>query len=263
MIDTHAHLNHPVFHDDFREVIKRSIDCGVRAVINVGYDLHSSELAVKQAAEFDGLLWASVGIHPHYASSLTNEMSKRLRELAMHELVVAIGETGLDFYRNLSPKDVQLKAFEAQIEIACELEKPLIMHMRDSAEDAVRILSQCAKCLIGVVAHCFSGDEQLAMRLIELGCHIGIAGNITYRSANSLRDALRSMPIDRLLLETDSPYLAPIPHRGKRNEPSNLKHIAEHIATMRSISLDELVIATTQNAIRVFNLPISAAASAC
>lgn len=255
MIDTHAHLNHPMFSDDFMDVVKRSIDCGVRAIINVGYDLPSSNLAVEQAKEFGGLLWAGVGIHPHHASSLTSQTVAKLREIAMCNFVVAIGECGLDFYRNLSPRDAQVKAFETQIELACELKKPLIMHMRNSAEETVRILSQYAKCLTGVVAHCFSGDEQLAMKLIELGCHIGIAGNITYRGAESLRRALRSVPIDRLLLETDSPYLAPTPHRGKRNEPSYLRHIAECVSGLLNVTLDDLVRVTTQNAIKLFNLP--------
>lgn len=255
MIDTHAHLNHPMFYDDFMDVVKRSTDCGVQAIINVGYDLPSSDLAIKQAEEFNGLLWASVGIHPHHASSLTSQTVARLREIAKHSLVVAIGESGLDFYRNLSPRDAQIKAFEMQIELACELGKPLIMHMRNSTEDAVRILSRYSKCLVGVVAHCFSGNEQLAMKLIELGCHIGIAGNITYKGAENLRSALRSIPINRLLLETDSPYLAPMPHRGKRNEPSHLRHIAECVSALLNMTLDDLVGVTTQNAIKLFNPP--------
>ncbi|MCS7252821.1 MAG: TatD family hydrolase [Armatimonadota bacterium] len=257
MIDTHAHLNHPMFYSDFPEVIKRSSDLGLQAIINIGYDLHSSELAIKQALAFSGFIWASVGIHPHHASSFTKGIFERLYELAAHYSVVAIGESGLDFYRNLSPKDAQLSAFEAQIEIACELGKPLIVHMRNASEDTIRILNRYTNRLRGVVVHCFDGNEQLAMRLIEIGCHIGIAGNVTYKGAESLRCVARSIPIDRLLLETDSPYLAPVPHRGKRNEPSYLKHVAERIAVLREVTMDELIGATVRNAVNLFKLPIA------
>jgi TatD DNase family protein len=255
MVDSHAHLNHPAIRNDIKAVLERAVRQGVQAIINVGYDLSSSEVAVEQATNFNGFVWASVGIHPHNATSLTKEALARLRELASKDVVVAVGEIGLDFYRNLSPEHEQLKAFEAQLELACEVKKPVVIHMRNSASQVVSVMNNYRGLLKGFVAHCFSGDEALVAEFVELGFHIGMAGNITFKSSNELRRVVRSIPLDRLLTETDSPYLAPVPHRGKRNEPAYLVYVVEAIATALGMPSEDVADVTARNAISLFNLP--------
>ncbi|MFA4015146.1 MAG: hypothetical protein RUDDFDWM_000219 [Candidatus Fervidibacterota bacterium] len=257
MVDSHAHLNHPAIRGDLEAVLERATERGVQAIINVGYDLSSSEVAVEQAVRFKGFVWASVGIHPHNATSLTKEALARLKELALNDVVVAVGETGLDFYRNLSPKHEQFKAFEAQLELACEVKKPVIIHMRNSASEVLNVVSNYKGLLKGLVAHCFSGDEAIATEFVELGFHIGVAGNITFKSSGELQKVIRSIPLDRLLAETDSPYLAPVPHRGKRNEPAYLMHVVESIATALGMPTKDIADVTARNAVLLFNLRAS------
>lgn len=254
MIDSHAHINHPMLACDFNNVVRRAIDAKIRAIINVGYDLQSSKLAVEQAKLKNGFIWASVGIHPHNANTLTDNVLEQLHELALSDAVVAVGEIGLDFYRMISSRDEQLKAFEAQLELACKIKKPVIIHMRNSHEDVLTILKRYSDTLSGILAHCFDSDINMALKFVELGCHIGIAGNVTYKGAEKLREVVRSIPVGKLLTETDSPYLSPIPHRGKRNEPANLVHIVECVAILLSMSPHEVAEITVNNAKSFFRL---------
>lgn len=223
-------------------------------MVNVGYDLETSQLAVEQASMANNVVRASVGIHPHNALSFNEAALNRLRQLASDRFVVAIGETGLDFHRELSPREAQLVAFEGQLELACEVGKPVIVHIRKAFEEAYAILRRYSERLVGIVAHCFGGDKSTAFKFVDMGAYIGIAGNVTYRGANELHEVARSVPIERLLVETDAPYLAPIPHRGKRNEPSYLAHVIERVSELRQMTSEEVAQVTSKNAMSVFRM---------
>lgn len=256
MIDTHAHLNHPKFGDDLDATIERAKDAGIQAIITVGFDLPSSEVAVKLSERYCKYVWAAVGIHPHDALYLTNDAIARLRELSQSPTTIAIGEIGLDFYRNLSPRDAQLHAFEQQLILACELCLPIILHIRNAYQEALDLLRHYAPLPINGVAHCFSGDWAIAEQLLSLGLDIGITGTITFRHNESLREVISRVDMSKLLLETDAPYLAPVPYRGKRNEPAYLVRIASAVAQVRGITVDEVAMSTTANAKHLFKLDI-------
>ncbi|GIV21751.1 MAG: hydrolase TatD [Armatimonadota bacterium] len=248
--DTHCHLNHPDFASDASHVWNRAREAGVHHAIVVGYDLASSESALQVAADFDGC-WASVGIHPHDAVHCDENALLRLRQLASQPRVVAIGEIGLDYYRDLSPKDAQRYALEQQIQIALQLRLPVIIHCRDAYDDLLDILSQYP--LRGVL-HCFSGEPRHAQRAVEMGWYLGIGGVVTFKNAHTLREVIQQTPLENLILETDAPYLAPMPYRGKRNEPAYIPLIAEIVASLKNVPLEELATVTTQNARCLFSL---------
>lgn len=248
--DTHCHLNHPDFASDVPRVWNRAREARVLQAIVVGYDLASSESALQVAARLDGC-WASVGIHPHDAVQCNEDALHRLQQLASRRGVVAIGEIGLDYYRNLSPKDVQWQALEQQIQLALQLRLPVIIHCRDAYDDLLDILSGYS--LRGVL-HCFSGELHHARRAVEMGWYLGIGGVVTFKNAHTLREVVQRTPIENLLLETDAPYLAPMPHRGKRNEPAHIPLIAQAVASLKNVPLEELATVTTQNARCLFSL---------
>ncbi len=266
LIDTHAHLDFPQFDADRPAVIERAGVAGVKAIVNVGADLISSRRAVALAEQYPSI-YAAVGMHPHDAKKLDGATLAELRDLAQHPKVVAVGEIGLDFYRNLSPRDVQRRAFQAQLAWAARLGKPVIIHDRDAHDEIMDILAGWAAGLessppaasqvghlagrLGVL-HTFSGDLAMAGRAIDLGFYISISGPVTYKNARRLPDIVPALPLNRLLLETDCPYLAPHPHRGKRNEPAYVRLVAERIAALRGITYDELARATTANAQHLF-----------
>jgi TatD DNase family protein len=259
LIDTHAHLDYPRFDADRQAVIERARATGVGAIVNVGTDLTSSQRAVGLAKQ--DMIYAAVGMHPHNAKKLDGTALAALRELAQQPKVVAVGEIGLDFYRDLSPRAVQRRAFRAQLAWAAKLGKPVIVHDRDAHDEIMEILTDWARELdssplagrLGVL-HTFSGDVATAERAIDLGFYISISGPVTYRNARQLPEVVRALPLDRLLVETDCPYLAPHPHRGKRNEPAYVRLVAERIAALRGMPLDELAEATTANAQRLFQI---------
>ncbi|MCS6831156.1 MAG: TatD family hydrolase [Armatimonadota bacterium] len=248
--DTHCHLNHPDFAHDAQQVWSRAQEAGVHQAIVVGYDLASSEAAIQIATAYDGC-WASVGVHPHDAAQCTQDALSLLQQRALQPQVAAIGEIGLDYYRNLSPKNVQQQAFERQIQIASQLNLPVIIHCRNAYDDLLDILSRHP--LPGVL-HCFSGELHHARRAVEMGWYLGIGGVATFKNAHSLREVVQQTPLERLLLETDAPYLAPVPHRGKRNEPSYIPLIAEVVASLKNIPIEEVARITTQNARCLFRL---------
>ncbi|MGD9048341.1 MAG: TatD family hydrolase [Anaerolineae bacterium] len=260
LIDSHAHLDFSKFDHDRPAAIERAKAAGVSAIVNVGTDLGSSRRAVALAERY-ATIYAAVGMHPHDAKKLDGAALAELRELAQRPKVVAVGEIGLDFYRDLSPRDVQRRAFRAQLAWAARMGKPVIIHDRDAHDEIMEILTDWAMeqksspltGRIGVL-HTFSGDLSMAEKAIELGFYISLSGPVTYKNADRLASIARTVPLDRLLVETDCPFLTPHPHRGKRNEPAYVRLVAERIATLRGMSFDELARATTANARRLFEL---------
>lgn len=252
LIDTHAHLDDQAFGADLEAVIRRAQAAGVARIITVGTDVPSSRTAVSLAERYT-IVYAAVGIHPHEAKTFSERALKDLRALAAHPKVVAIGETGLDFYRNLSPKEAQLRAFRAHWQLAQELGLPVIVHDREAHAETIRELTEATRGnkLVGVL-HCFSGDPAMAQAAVDLGFYISIAGPITYNKAGNLSAVVRALPIERLLLETDCPYLAPVPCRGRRNEPAYITYVAQGIAQVRDLPATQIAAVTRENALRLF-----------
>lgn len=252
--DTHCHLNHPHFAPDVVPVWQRARAAGVHYAVIVGYDLPSSQSAVQVATQLEGC-FASVGIHPHDATGCDHRALQQLEHLATHSRIVALGEIGLDYYRNLSPREAQQQAFHQQLQLAQRLQLPVIIHCRDAYDDLLDILAQYP--LRGVL-HCFSGDLHHAQRAVEMGWYLGIGGVVTFPNAHTLREVVRQVPVERLLLETDAPYLAPVPHRGKRNEPSYVPLIGQAVAALKGMPPEELAQKTTENALRLFSRRLEA-----
>ena len=242
--DTHCHLNHEQLLPEWEAVLFRAQQSGVERLIIIGYDLPSSERAV-HLAEQSPALWATVGIHPHDATQCTPDTLARLHALSLHPRVVAIGEIGLDFYRDLSPREAQYEAFHAQLTLAQERGLPVVIHCREAYDPLLDVLEQYPR--VRGVLHCFSGTGAHAERGLALGYYLGIGGVVTFKNAESLRAIVQAMPHDRLLLETDAPYLAPHPYRGKRNEPAYLPLIAQSVASLWNLSLQELSALTEAN----------------
>lgn len=254
LVDTHAHLDLlagegvPV-----AEAIARARDAGVERIITIGIDLATSREAVKIAEAHEGV-YATVGVHPHDSAGYESHIEGELRALASSPRVVAVGEIGLDYYRDRSPRDRQRIAFRHQLDLAVELGLPVCIHCRDASQDLLRILTEHTRKPETMVLHCFSGDVKLAAKMIAMGCHISLAGPVTFKNAANAEDVAKSVPLDRLLIETDCPYLAPHPHRSKTNEPALLPIIAERIAELRGLTLAAVADATTSNARGVFGL---------
>ncbi len=258
LIDSHAHLNHEQFVSDWKDALQRAKAVGVTAVVNIGYDLPSSERAIEQCQSVsdDFGLFAVIGVHPHQAKEWNEEAAERLRLLAKHPCVVAIGEIGLDFHYTFSAPEAQERAFEEQLELAWQLGLPVVLHIREAYPQALEIVRRFGKPVRGV-AHCFTGTWEDAKVWIEAGFYIGITGIVTFgRKADAMREVAAKVPLERLLIETDAPYLAPHPHRGKRNEPAYLPQIATAIAELRSISVDRVSQITLENARELFRLPL-------
>lgn len=251
LIDTHAHLDDRAFNRDRAALIAR-LHADEVGVITVGSDLASSREAVR-LAERHRLIWATVGVHPHSAKYVTPDVLGDLEDLAKSPRVVAIGEIGLDYYRDLSPRDIQRSVFAAQLELAKKLKLPVVLHNRQSTDDLVSILRKAGRVHVGVV-HSFLGDADLAEAFLSLGLHLGVGGPLTYPANATLRDTVRSAPIERVLLETDCPYLTPVPHRGKRNEPGYVELVAAEIARLRGVAVEEVRQAATENALRLFEI---------
>lgn len=251
-VDTHAHLQWSSFDNDRQNVLTRAKDQGVTHIVNIGFDIAGSLKGIMLAEKHKGL-YATVGIHPHNATMLNEKTIDKLRELAKKPKVVAIGEIGLDYYRSLSPKEVQKKTFETQLALAQELKLPAVIHDREAHEDILQALSRFKGKIKGVM-HCFSGGKEMAKKCIDLGFLISFAGNVTYAKANRLRKIAKWIDLKNMLLETDCPWLTPQAMRGKRNEPSFLPLIAKEIANLKCISLDDLADNTTRNAEKILKL---------
>lgn len=251
-IDTHAHLEMEAFDSDRDEVLKRAAEAGLAAIVTVGTTLADCKKAVALAGRYP-LLYAAVGIHPHEVKAIDAGTYDALRILARQDKVVAIGEIGLDFFYDLSPREVQLRRFAEQLDLAEELDMPVIIHDREAHAETLRILRQRKGRLRGVL-HCFSGDQAMARECLEMGFHLSVAGPVTYRRADQLRAVAREIPLERLLIETDAPYLAPQPHRGKRNEPAYVVETAGCLAEILGLPVDELKRLTSANARRLFSI---------
>lgn len=250
-IDSHAHLDYPDYTSDLEAVLQRAADSRLRYIITVGTDVASSRLALELAHKYD-MLYAAVGIHPHDASKAGEQDWRALSELVKEEKVVAVGETGLDYYRNLSPAEVQQEAFRRQLEIARSHDLPVIIHCRQAQEAVLSILGEERyKDLVGVM-HCFSGSQDDASRSLDLGFYISFAGQLTFPKADALCAVAQSVPIERTLIETDAPYLAPQPRRGKRNEPAYVRYTAQALADVHTLSLEDIGRITSLNAQLLF-----------
>ena len=249
-VDTHAHLQWSSFDGDREEVIVRARKAGVENIVNIGFDIDGSRKAIDLAEKHKGL-WATVGIHPHQASQFNDGILGTLRKLCENPRVVAVGEIGLDYYRNLSPRGAQREAFRAQLLLATELKLPVVIHDRDAHIEILDILSEFKGKTRGVM-HYFSGDRKMAEKCIKSGFYISFAGPVTFPHSSSQHEIAKRIDLNRMLLETDSPWLAPQNARGKRNEPAFIPFIAKKVASLRGIPLNELAEATTQNAKRIF-----------
>lgn len=254
LTDTHCHVQARQFDADRRSVLERAVDAGVETLVLVGYDAPTWRAAQELAAAgSEGLrLHATAGLHPHDAKDFSPAIMDEIRGLARDGRIVAIGECGLDFYRNLSEPQQQRQAFVAQIELALETGLPLVIHDRDAHESIVELLAENG-ARRGVM-HCFSGDWDLARRCLDLGFYISIAGPVTYPKNGVLRDVASRVPADRLVVETDCPYLTPVPFRGQRNEPALVRLTAEEVARLRGVPFDELAAQTSANAMALFGL---------
>lgn len=239
LVDTHAHLD--LLKENVDVALQKAGSAGVSGVITVGINLESSRRAV-ELAETRPQVRAVVGMHPHDASDLDRAALRRLRELASSPHVVGIGETGLDFYRNLSPREDQERAFRSQLELAAELRLPVVVHDREAHADTMRVLEEYAPFDDRLVLHCFSGDLDMARACLDMGGYISIAGPVTFHNAGRLRDIVREMPLERMLIETDCPFLSPHPYRGKPNSPERLVFIAAKVAEIKGIAPEELAL---------------------
>jgi TatD DNase family protein len=250
LTDTHCHLGDRQFDADRNTVVERACAAGVRCFLTVGYDIPSSYRCTELAASIPGV-FAVTGVHPHDAAGVPPDYLQILRKLAGECRVAAIGEIGLDFYRDLSPRVLQRAVFTRQLELARELKLPVVIHCRDAMGEVYSILSRHSSGLTGVM-HCFSGNWEEAEKFLAMGFYISIAGPVTFSKSGFLTEVAEKVPLDRLLLETDAPYLAPAPYRGKRNEPAYLVHTARRVAEIRRLSLTELAAVTSANAARLF-----------
>ncbi|MCL4142422.1 UNVERIFIED_CONTAM: hypothetical protein GTU68_034598 [Idotea baltica] len=253
IFDTHTHLDNEQFDNDRNEVIKRAQDASVNRILTVGAgnNLDSAVNAIELANSHD-FIYASAGLHPHDADFDLN--IKYLEELASNKKVVAIGETGLDFFRDWAPKDKQHKAFEAQIEIAKNLNKPIIIHSRDAGEECIKKLTDLKADTVGGVFHCYQENAEFAKRLLDLNFYVSFPGTITFKKAFELRETVKEIPLTQILLETDAPYMAPEPSRGKRCETGFTRLVAEKMAEIKEINLTEVAKITTENALKLFKI---------
>jgi len=251
LVDTHCHLEMKQFDDDREAVIGRAAAAGFEALITVGSTFDSCVEAVKLADRF-GFIYASVGLHPHDAGDFSEDIYSRLKDMTANKKVAAIGETGLDYHYDHSPREIQRAVFRRQIELAGETSLPLIIHSREAMEDTMDILSSAQACK-GVL-HCFSGDMAMAEKAMSMGLYLSLAGPVTFKKNAALKEIARAIPDDYLLIETDAPYLTPEPFRGRRNEPVYLQQTARVIAELRGVSIEDIARITTLNAKRLFGI---------
>jgi TatD DNase family protein len=251
LVDTHCHLDFPEFDKDRDEVVQRAKDCAIGYIVNIGSTLEGSKKSLELSKKYD-IIYAACGIHPHDADSASNKIQSELRELAKQDKVVAIGEIGLDFYKNYSKTENQKALFVSLLKLAKDLKLPVVIHSRQAQEETLKILDEVMP--LKAVVHCFSGDEGFLTDSLNRGFFISYTCNITYKKAEALRQLVKITPLDRLLLETDAPFLSPEGYRGKRNEPSYVKKLAEEISGIKEIAVEELAKITTENAKKFFGL---------
>jgi TatD DNase family protein len=251
LIDSHSHLEMEQFDNDRQEVIERACLAGVEYIITVGTNPAFGKKAISIAKQYKNI-FVSVGIHPHEAATADDKSLAQMAELACQPEVVAYGEIGLDFFRNLSPREKQIEVFSRQLEIARDLSLPVVIHDRDAHEQVLQLVRSS-----GVqrgVFHCFSGDYALAQKCLDLGFYLSIPGTVTFDKAVKISDVVKKVPLEFLLLETDCPFLTPVPYRGRRNEPSFIIHTAKKVAQIKSLRWEDVADTTTRNALNLFRL---------
>jgi TatD DNase family protein len=255
LIDSHAHIQAKEYAGETEAVIARAGEAGVERIIVVGgAGEMSSNAAAVALAESYANLYATVGMHPHDAKQVHEQELRQLKKLSAHSKVIAVGETGLDYYYNHSPREVQRQVFAQFISLADETELPLVVHERDASNETADLLRGEGKGKVPGVIHCFTGDYEAARNYLDLGFYLSFTGIITFKNAEPLREVVRKVPLDRMLVETDSPYLTPAPHRGKRNEPAYVRRVAETVARIKGVALEEVAYTTTCNARELFRI---------
>lgn len=254
LVDTHAHIDEEGFVHDFDEMLERAYANDVKYIVNIGANMDESRVSIELADKYESI-YATVGVHPHDVEEINDKALDQLATWCKHDKVVAVGEIGLDYFRSQTSKEMQAYAFAAQLDVARQMHMPVSIHDRDAHGDVMRMLKNEGKGLSGIL-HCFSGRWEMAKELIKMNYYIAIGGAVTFKNAAKLPEIAANIPLEYLLLETDCPYLAPHPHRGTRNEPANIRPIAEFIANIRGITLEELAAATTANAARIMHMPI-------
>ena len=253
LIDSHAHLEMPEFRRDLTEVIQRAKASGIDYIFTVGTEKKDWNRALEIAHSYPSA-YAILGVHPHNAREIDEETYPTLRKLCADDKVRAYGEIGLDFYRNLSPQDVQLNRFREQIQLAKELGLPIVVHDREAHQETLEILKSEKAEDSGGIIHCFSGDYHMAQECIEMGFYISVPGTVTFKNTGGFQEIIKRLPLESLLIETDAPFLAPVPFRGKRNEPSYVRYTAQKVAEIKKVSLEKVAEVTTENALRVYRL---------
>ncbi|MEH7108285.1 TatD family hydrolase [Bacillus sp. JJ1764] len=253
LFDTHAHLNADQYNDDLQEVIDRALSEGVTHMVVVGFDKPTIQRAMELTETYD-FIYACVGWHPVDAIDMTDNDLAWIEELASHPKVVAIGEMGLDYYWDKSPKEVQQEVFRKQIRLAKRVKLPIVIHNREATADIVEILKEEGAEEVGGIMHCFSGSPETAKECIKMNFSISLGGPVTFKNAKKPKEVAAEVPLEKLLIETDCPYLAPHPYRGKRNEPAYVKLVAEQIAEIKGLTMEEVAKVTTQNAKKIFGI---------
>ncbi|TCZ70546.1 TatD family deoxyribonuclease [Paenibacillus albiflavus] len=253
LTDTHTHLNAEQFDEDREQVIERALAAGVTRMVNVGFNRETIPSSIELAERYD-FIYSTVGWHPVDAIDMQPGDLEWIESLCKHEKVVAIGEIGLDYHWDKSPKDVQDRVFREQIRLARKLGMPIVIHNRDAHHDILQVLREEKAAEVGGIMHCFSGSWETAKQCLDMNFYISFGGPVTFKNAKQPKEVLAQVPLDRLLIETDSPYLTPHPYRGKRNETSYVRLVAETAAEIRGMSLEELAKITTDNAIKLFGL---------
>jgi TatD DNase family protein len=253
-IDSHAHLDMKDFDKDRNLVIERAVDAGITHMLTIGIDLNSSIRAHRLTQEYD-FIFSSIGYHPHNAEKMEADTLKELGEMTSESKIVAWGEIGLDFFRRRSSPEIQIEAFEQQLDMAIDLNLPVIIHNREADQKVFEIIKKRGKSLNRGVIHCFSGTHDLAMAFIQMGFYISIPGTVTYKNAFNVQDVASRIPLDRMLVETDAPFLTPVPKRGERNEPLFVTYTAQKVANLRNIDVHEVARRTSENAKSLFSLP--------
>ncbi|MBE5786587.1 MAG: TatD family deoxyribonuclease [Clostridiales bacterium] len=252
VFDTHCHLDDERFNEDRESAYQRMMDSGVKRCICVGSDLSSSRRCLELAEKYDGV-YAAVGVHPHEAKDAPGDYIKSLTDMLRHPKAVALGEIGLDYYYDLSPRDVQKQVMAEQMELAMQLDKPVIFHIRDAHGDMVDFFRKSKRLPSGVI-HCFSGSAETAKEYVKMGFFISFAGPLTFKKAPNLWEAACEVPLERLLVETDSPYLSPEPYRGRRNEPAHVVWVMKKLAALRDMTEEEMARLTWDNACRMYRI---------
>jgi len=253
LIDTHAHLNAIQYQEDLEEVIERAQSEGVEIIVVVGFDRETITRAIELADTYE-FIYATVGWHPVDAIDMTDEDLKWIEELCSHPKVVALGEMGLDYYWDKSPKEIQKEVFRKQIALAKKVKLPIIIHNREATADIIEILEEENASEVGGIMHCFTGSIEVAKQCMDMNLYISFGGPVTFKNAKKPKEVAAEIPLDRLLIETDCPYLTPHPFRGKRNEPSYVKYVAEQIAELKGVPFEEIAQKTSDNAKRFFGI---------